>query len=52
MSDDLPDGEGNRLGRRLKRYAQVGAGMGGMRRKWQASVSSASRPTMTRRRVS
>mgnify|MGYP003644946087 CR=1 FL=1 len=30
MSDDLPDGEGNRLGRRLKRYAQVGAGMGGI----------------------
>lgn len=30
MSDDLPDGEGNRLGRRLKRYAQVGVGMGGI----------------------
>lgn len=30
MSDDKPDDESNRLGRRMKRYAQVGAGMGGL----------------------
>lgn len=30
MSGDEPDEESNRLGRRMKRYAQVGAGVGGL----------------------
>lgn len=30
MSDRDPDEEGNRLGRRMRRYAQVGAGVGGL----------------------
>ena len=30
MSDEKPDEERNSLGRRMKRYAQVGAGMGGI----------------------
>lgn len=30
MSDKKPDEESNSLGRRMKRYAQVGAGMGGI----------------------
>ena len=30
MSDGKPDEEGNSLGRRMKRYAQVGAGVGGI----------------------
>ena len=30
MSDKTPDDESNRLGRRMKRYAQVGAGVGGI----------------------
>tara|TARA_R110000824_G_scaffold390760_3_gene587537 strand:+ start:19738 stop:21099 length:1362 start_codon:yes stop_codon:yes gene_type:complete len=30
MSDGKPDDESNRLGRRMKRYAQVGAGVGGL----------------------
>jgi len=29
MNGKTPDGEANRLGRRVRRYAQVGAGMGG-----------------------
>jgi len=30
MSDEEPDDESNRLGRRMRRYAQVGAGVGGI----------------------
>ncbi|MFZ3032858.1 MAG: AarF/ABC1/UbiB kinase family protein, partial [Parvibaculum sp.] len=30
MSDKTPDVEKNRLGQRMKRYAQVGSGVGGL----------------------
>ena len=34
MSGREPDDEANRLGRRVKRYAQVGAGVGGLAAKF------------------